>query len=220
MAIHDNELEMVRASLPEYIKLARAGVEQGGLGCPTATLLFSVIDAIGSYHRKRAGYTVKIDGRDVEILVTDDHFRILNSHYFGKPNGLGLTGAQINRVYLRARCPVTHNAAVGVGCLLAEGGTRDKPIFDEKGFSWIHLPTLLERCTAAVDAFLAEAPSIIPGSEVADRLKHGIPKEWKEAYEALLNIPAGGMGSISVTGNATPPAMRAINPIATQRPTS
>lgn len=220
MAIHDNELEMVRTALPEYLTLARAGVAQGGLGYPTATLLFAIIDAIGSYHRKRAGYTVRIDGKDVAILLPGDHLRILNSHYFGAPSGLGLTGEQLNRVYLRARCPVTHNAAVGMGCLLAEGGTRERPIFDEKGFTWIHLPTLLERCTAAVDSFLAEAPSIIPGSEVADRLKHGIPAEWKEAYEALLHIHTGDMGSITVTGNATPPAMRAINPIARRPPTS
>jgi hypothetical protein len=217
MAMHENELEMVRASLPEYIKLARVGVEQGGLGCPTATLLFSVVDAIGSYHRKRAGFVVKVDGKDVEILKTDDHFRILNSQYFGRPNGLDLNGEQINRVYLRARCPVTHNAAMGMGCLLAEGGTRDEAVFDEKGFTWIHLPTLLERCSAAVEAFLAEAQSIIPGSEAADRLKHGIPEEWKEAYEALSKL--GGMGtSVSVTGNATAPRMNSINPIANIRP--
>lgn len=215
MAIEQDVASMVRGALPEYIRLAKVGVEQGGLGYPTATLLFAVIDAIGSYHKRVEDFRVTVDGQALGIPQDDKHFRILNATYFGDPNGLGLTGRQIERVYARARCPVTHNASIGPGVMLIEGTTATHPIFDRDGWTFVHLPQLLECCERAVGRFLEVSDSIIPASIAAQRVAGGIPPDWEGAATTLAQLyPITDLSHASASGMGSSSALRRVTPLA------
>src|SRR5207247_7744918 len=114
---------------------------------------------------------VKVDDQDVAIKGTTDHLRILNSHYFGDPNGFGLSGGQINRLYSLARSRITHNALVGAGCTLAEGTPQRPAIQEVDSIIWIYLPDFWNRCNEAVRRFLAVADEVIPASAVVRELR-------------------------------------------------
>jgi hypothetical protein len=209
MAVHDDEVEMAKRALPEYLTMAKAGVEVGGLGFPTATLLFAIVDIIGSYHRGNAAFTVKIDRHDVGIPGVNEHLRILNSKYFGDSNGFELTGAQINRLYSLVRSRVTHNALVGEGCVLAEGAPPRPAIQEVDGIIWVYLPELWNRVNEAVGKFAVVADAIIPLSDVVKEMREKEARQgvtFAAAIAGLRNLSFGGsMANITAMARPTPP---------------
>jgi hypothetical protein len=203
MSIETDEVQMVKRALPEYLTMAKAGVEVGGLGFPVATLLFAVASTIGSYHEKDATLKVRVDGHDVSIIGTDDHLRILNSQYFGDPNGLGLTGNEIGRLYSLVRSRVTHNALVGEGCYLAEGEPTKPAIQQTDGLICVYLPELWNRCNEAATRFLAVADKVIPSSSVVQALREKEARQgvnYEAALKQLQSMPWGGQISVTAMG--------------------
>jgi hypothetical protein len=178
MAVEQDEVAMARAALNEYLELARRGfTDQGVLGYPTATILFSFIDAIGSYHRDVLSFTVRVDNADLGITRPEHHMRILNSDYFG----LRLSAEQINRLYRLTRSPLTHNGLVGAGTALWPGEPGGVAIEETEGLLHIRLAALLTLCERAYEKFKANADAIVPNSAPVRELRE------KEAnYEAQI----------------------------------
>jgi hypothetical protein len=209
MAIHEDELKMAKLALPEYLTLSLAGVETGGLGFPVATLLFSVVDIIGSYHRGDPGFTVAIDGEQLSIPSVEHHLRILNSKYFGEPNGFALSTTQINRLYTIARSRVTHNALIGEGCVLAEGESKLPAIAEVKGVIWIYLPEFWSRCRDAVERFMAVADTVIPNSAVVRELRDKEARQgvnYSEGIRILRNLASATVANnVTAMGRPDPP---------------
>src|SRR5262245_61958692 len=160
MSIHEDELSMLQESLPEFIRLARVGIdtkkENGGvLGYPSAALLLAIVDIIGSYLRKREGVkpcTVVVPGMPKQQAIKNKghHFLALNSRYFEYT----FTGEQIDKLYEMSRCPLTHSALLGIGIRLhVDEQIADGIEFRADG-AHISLPDFLPRCERAVERFL------------------------------------------------------------------
>jgi len=142
MAIHESIPLLLKESLSELIFVADYCVNYrkenpqwpkkqigGCLGFPASILLFSIVDAIGSYYRDRADFIITVDGRD-ETIKNDGfhHFYILNSDYYDKQN---LSGEFIKKIYNNYRSLLIHNAALPFNHFLEIGNVTDKP-FDVK----------------------------------------------------------------------------------------
>ena len=82
MAIHETPSSMLKESLDETLDAAKYCVEYkkldkkwgefatgGCLGYPSAILLFSLIDSIGSYFRKNKTFEVLIDSKNENYLL-------------------------------------------------------------------------------------------------------------------------------------------------------
>lgn len=200
MAVHNNEVSLVREAIQDCLKLARLGIEHekkngGALGYPAATCLFSLIDAIGSFQRGNSAFTVLIDGKTRLINSTGEHIFILNSHYFG----FDLTERQLGEVYKLSRSPLTHNALLGWGqCLLVGEPSRSAIDCTTKG-TLIYLPALLERCEHASWRFLAEADKVIPMSralrEVREKSDKFYGDQVTKAMDKLAANMDGGLGT-------------------------
>jgi hypothetical protein len=75
MALHDSTVSMLKESLPEYLKAAEFCInyrkdktyghdqEGGCLGYPGTSLMFCILDTIGSYYRGRKDIFVDIEGK-------------------------------------------------------------------------------------------------------------------------------------------------------------
>lgn len=213
MSIHEGELSMLRESLPEYVRLARVGIEfrkenGGALGYPSATLLLAVVDILGSHLRKREGldpYTVTVDGEPQPIKKTAHHFRVLNSPYFG----LSLSAAEIEKLYDLSRCPLTHNALLGLGVWLSVNESIPEGIAFRDGLTHVSLPDLLERCEQAVTRFLADAEKIVAESAGVDELqKESYSSANAEAIKRLKELAAssdlGTSAQVSGMGSSKP----------------
>jgi hypothetical protein len=212
VAIHDDELAMLTESLPEFVALARLGIDSkkakgGALGYPTAALLLAVVEIIGSHLRKREGvepYVVPVPGtaKPQSIKNKGDHFLALNSPYFGYT----FPSEQIGKLYEMSRCPLTHSAILGIGIRLHV----DEPIpggitFRADG-AHISLPDFLQRCECAVALFIADAPTLLPDSAAVAELAR---KSYSEANAEIikeLKANAGNWGqSVQASGMGTPP---------------
>lgn len=131
MAIHDTKLGLINEALTEYLTVARHCIvtDKGNGGCfgfPAALLLLCCVDAVGAYHRTRAGYKVMVDGQLEEIHSNkpSTYFYILNAPIFGQM----LTKKQIAEIYSHFRSMLAHGAAIKAGGFLAIG-THDDPPF-------------------------------------------------------------------------------------------
>jgi hypothetical protein len=169
MARHLDQVSMLRESLEEYLVLAEIGINfekknKGVLGYPSATLLFAVVDAIGSYHRGDPKFTVTVDGEPKPIIETGDHVLILNSGYFG----CELSEHALREIYSLMRSSLTHNAVVGRGLSLHVGEVRPAIRATATGVE-LYLPGFLESCKKAMEKFIAVADKVVPTSKaVAD----------------------------------------------------
>jgi hypothetical protein len=197
MAIHEDELSMLRESLPEYLRLARIGIETkkengGVLGYPSATILFAVVDAIGSHLRKAEGvevYTVTVEGKPRPISGTAHHFHALNSPYFG----LDLKESEIERLYNLSRSPLTHNARLGFGVRLTVDRSIPEVFVFQDGVLTISLPDLLKRCEVAVEAFLADGEKVVAESASVEELRmKALAPSNAEAMKKLEELAASG----------------------------
>lgn len=113
---------MLEESLDETLEAARICVfyektnskwgrfNNGGcLGFPAGILLFSIIDAIGSYFWGDKTFNVNLDGKQVTIGGDGwEHFKILNSKYFNKT----LSSSFLKVLYKNFRCSLVHNATL------------------------------------------------------------------------------------------------------------
>jgi len=171
VAIHDDAVSAVKEGLPEYLELARIGISHtkpggGVLGLASATLLFAVVDAIGSYHRGDPKYTVPMDGKQRTINSTSDHIFILNSPYFG----LAFTEDELHAIYRLGRSPLTHNALLGAGQWLFVGEPEREAIESKDEGIHVYLPKFLSLCEEAAKKFLAVADAVVPNSKAVQEL--------------------------------------------------
>ena len=172
MAVHSNKEDQIAEALSEYIQVAGYCIEtnKGNGGCfgyPAAAMLFICIDAIGSYHRGKDGYSVRIEGRDLKIDGgASKHYRILaDEGYFG----LKLSLKQIEKLYDQYRCLLLHNAALKRGNVLAIGTENDPPFLfgDDGNVKWINLVPLFRIVSSAVSKFLVDGRSVVTASKQA-----------------------------------------------------
>jgi len=196
MGIHDNEVSMLREAFPEYLELARMGISHrkpngGALGYPSATCLFALIDAIGSYHRGDPSFTVQIEGRPETIRRTGHHIRILNSRYFE----FDLTLEQLEALYELSRSPLTHNASLGGGQWLWVGEPARPAIESKADGIHVYLPALLAACEKAVERFLAVADEVVPRSLAVENLRRAAQRRSGQVREARANVE--GLGGIA-----------------------
>jgi hypothetical protein len=169
MAIHNSTHSLIHEALSEYLAIAEhcisTGKPTGGCyGFPTALLCFIIVDAIGSFYRRNASFTINMDGKPKTI--NGDGFKnyyILNSDYYG----LSLVETDIRRLYEYYRCLLVHNAALAQNCVLAIGKETDPP-FERRmslHIDYVNLRPFLDLSHIAVAKFLRVSPTLIPVSK-------------------------------------------------------
>ncbi|MEK9179289.1 MAG: hypothetical protein AAB893_02370 [Patescibacteria group bacterium] len=138
MTIHENIPSLLKESLLELIFVAEYCVDyrktnpqwpkgqvSGCLGFPASILLFSIVDAIGSYYREDKDFRITVDGNNKRIRNDSfQHFYILNSDYYNKQ---GLSEGFIKKIYNNYRSLLIHNAALPFDHFLEIGNSYDKP---------------------------------------------------------------------------------------------
>jgi hypothetical protein len=170
MAIHNQRVGLIRESLVEMIHVARYCIThrktdrkiwkqftgEGILGFPSAVILFSVIDCIGSVFRGDNNFKIIIDGKERIIKTTTQHIYILNSKYFG----LNLKQIELDNIYKNIRSPLTHNSLLPSGYFLYDEDEGYKvPFRIEKDEShnlcyFVYLVPLFHQTTKAAEAFI------------------------------------------------------------------
>ncbi len=175
MMIHPDTISMLQESLPEYIRVAEwcvhfekdalwgPGQAGGRLGFPAALILFSIVDAIGSFHRGNQDFTVLLDGHSASIRRQGfQHFYVLNSEYYG----LGLSKAMIERLYANFRDLLVHNAALAPEhFLISLPDVAEAFLESHDGRLLVNINGFLGITESAVRLFLKQLPTIVPGSE-------------------------------------------------------
>lgn len=174
MAIHPNLSSMLKESLNEITDIARHSVQtikaNGGVyGFPSAMLLFSFIDTIGSFLRGNKNEAIQIDGTTKLINADSEHYLVLNSRFFG----FSFTQKQIAFIYEMCRCKILHNSVIGKRIALAPRWssaiefTYSKANKTEIETCMIGITELLEKCEAAKTIFLSEIDDILKESRQA-----------------------------------------------------
>ena len=128
MAIHNSTHSLIEEAITEYLTIANyclmtAKPTGGCYGFPTALLLFSIVDAIGSFYRGNGSFIIKVDGKNETIKNADQHYFILNSDYYSQ----NLSEKNIKKLYEYYRCLLVHNAALAPGHFLSIGKLTDVP---------------------------------------------------------------------------------------------
>mgnify|MGYP006990009804 CR=1 FL=1 len=186
MALHKTPSSMLKESLNESLEAARLCVYYrksdekwgdyatgGCLGFPSAIILFSIIDTIGSYFRKDKQFTVNIDNKKYSIHGEGwEHFKILNSKYFRQSLSLDF----IKTLYQKFRNSVTHNSVLGQNAIMFLDEIRAEPIsyqskafattIDEKGdkIYLVSITELYKMCEYAVMEFNKDIDIVVPNS--------------------------------------------------------
>jgi len=117
MAYHTDPAQMVVEAIDECLLMAEHGInfaKPGGgiLGYPTALLLLSVIDILGSY-----------------AVSSKEHFQVLQQPCFALP----LTTQQIKQIEHWYRNLLAHNGFVALGALMQPDESGDPFVLDENG---------------------------------------------------------------------------------------
>lgn len=186
MATHDTPNSMLKESLKEILEAARFCSEYrkkddkwenfktgGCLGYPSAILLFSIIDSIGSYFRKDNDFKIEIEGKQ-ERIDSDgwQHFKILNSKYFNQ----NLDSDFLKILYSKFRSFLTHNSVLGKDSIMimSNDSIRENisgiPFFkgkteENKDVYVISIKELFDLCECAVDMFLMDSDNVVPKSK-------------------------------------------------------
>lgn len=169
MAIHNTTHGLIHEALTEYLAIAEhclsTGKPTGGCyGYPSALLLFSIVDAIGSFYRGNKSFTIVADQKKKTINGVDSHYLILTSDYYGQ----SLTEKDIQRLYEYYRCLLVHNAALAPEHFLAIGDPTDLPFVKRPGskhVDYVNLRPFLDLSHVAVAKFLKIAPALVPISK-------------------------------------------------------
>jgi hypothetical protein len=151
----------------EFAKPSDWGSEAGHcLGFASALLLFSIVDAIGSYHRG-SGASFAVEKKERQIDGADfRHFFVLNGdRYYGQD----LSHAAIKELYDDYRSLLTHNASIASGqsLILDPHEAALFPIRD--GSMAVNLHAFHNRSVVAVEVFLAKG--MVETSQVVRNLK-------------------------------------------------
>ncbi len=186
MAYHETPASMLKESLVESLAAAKycsdyrktedkwGEFKTGGcLGYPSAILLFSIIDTIGSYFRKDKSFKVTIDSKE-QTIDSDgwQHFKILNSKYFNQ----NLSTDFIKALYLKFRSFLTHNSVLGENSVMimnndSLGQNISGQSFligkDKEGIDVyvISIEELWELCNKSVSIFTADIDTVVPNSK-------------------------------------------------------
>ena len=128
MAIHTQKIELIKESLFELLHVVDYSIKyhktdpniwgdhaKGGvLGFPSAIILFSIIDFLGSVFYKNESFEIIIEGKKRKIKNTSQHIYILNSKYFN----LDLSQTDLENIYTNFRSTLTHNSLMPGGYYL------------------------------------------------------------------------------------------------------
>jgi hypothetical protein len=168
MAYHEEAASVVTEAIDEYLLMAEYGINfrkaSGGiLGYPTALLLLSVIDILGSY-----------------AVASKEHFLVLSQPCFG----LQLTVAQIKRIEHWYRNLLAHNGFIAPGTVLrpdddGEPFTLDshgeptvlrvKPLFRAVKLAWERFDkSLLDATRHMKPSHVVTAPVDLRGSPASE----------------------------------------------------
>ena len=186
MAMHETPSSMLKESLDETLEAAKYGVDYkktdkkwgdfatgGCLGYPSAILLFSIIDSIGSYFRKNDTIEILIDGKKNRINAAGwEHFKILNSKYFNQT----LSSDFMKKLYNKFRSCLTHNSVIGSETLMIPNNTLIKPPVQDKAFGIytdssgntshvISIKELWDLCFKAVEHFKLDIDMVVSTSK-------------------------------------------------------
>jgi len=171
MAIHDTIVSLLKESLLEYLHVAEFCINYrkettwgrnqvgGCLGYPGTTLMFCILDTIGSYHRGRKDFFVEVDGKKRNIRNDSyQHFFILNSEYYQQR----LSQSTIKKLYENYRNLLLHNAALANDHLLfiGEPNTIPFPIHDNRPH--VNVTAFLRVSKEAVNLFMTRIDDIVP----------------------------------------------------------
>lgn len=168
MAERNTIEEVVADALIEYIKIAELCIETGH-GFPAALLLFTIVDAIGSYYEGNKDFIIPIDGEEKAIQKENrEHYYILNSKYY-KQN---LTEEEIGVIYSYYRNKLIHNSALKPGYFLKMDDVSGQVFTynkDEKR-NYVNLKPFYNVSYNAVQEFLKDSNVVIPNSKQGKRL--------------------------------------------------
>lgn len=174
---HSSPSEMLLESLDEFLFSAKLSLEYikrdrakwpkphalgGTLGFSTTLLLFSIVDAIGSYYD---GLEVTIGESKKKIRPGNpkSHFFILNSPLFN----LKLSETDFDQIYSALRNKIAHNSLIGKEIMLHPGRNitfiKVNPI-KGKGRYTVYLKSFYEACECAIEQFKIEIPNVVPNS--------------------------------------------------------
>jgi hypothetical protein len=187
MALHSTPSSMLKESLIESLEAAKFcanyrktdekwGTYQTGgcLGYPSAILLFSIIDSIGSYFRKNKDFKIIIDNKKYSIDGEGwEHFKILNSKYFNQSLSLDL----IKTLYQKYRNYVIHNSVLGRNAIMvmdeihlthstnqSSSFATTQNVLGEQIYI-ISIAGLLKLCDFAIAEFSRDIDTIVPKSK-------------------------------------------------------
>lgn len=191
MAIHSTPASMLKESLDETLEASRycatykktdtkwGEFNTGGcLGYPSAILLFSLIDSLGSYFRKNKSFKMSIDGNSESINGTGwEHFKILNSKYFNQ----NLPKAFIKTLYNSYRSRLTHNSVLGKDVHMIPDNSTFEDLADSnsafisetdtngKTYYLISILELFNLCEKAVQDFKLDIDNVVPNSKSGNK---------------------------------------------------
>ncbi|MCK9624976.1 MAG: hypothetical protein M0R23_00715 [Bacteroidales bacterium] len=183
MALHETPASMLKESLDETLEAAKFCSDYkktdtkwdkfatgGCLGYPSAILLFSLVDTIGSYFRKNSDFKILIDGKQEIINAAGwEHFKILNSKYFNQ----NLSKQSLKLLYEKSRSCLIHNSVLGSNIVMVPDNTAIQPETHEKAFvsidaDSIHIISIKEfweLSKSAVEMFKKDIDTVVPKSK-------------------------------------------------------
>lgn len=146
----------------------------GCLGFPSAIILFSIVDTIGSYFRRNDQFKIKIDNEEHSINSDGwEHFKILNSKYFGQSLSLDF----IKALYSKFRNYTTHNSVLGKNTRMFLDDMAISPIsYQSKAFAksidqnnevmyLLSITEFYKICAFAVAKFIHDIDEVVPKSK-------------------------------------------------------
>jgi hypothetical protein len=198
MALDTKIDEHVIETLREFLKLAEIGLsarkcdldgdfrkDDGCLGSPAASLLFSIVDSIGAYHR--GDYNLRVSNHRRPYIDQDGyvHFFILNSRYFRQT----LSDEEVQFLYGQYRSNLSHNAAVSGGVLIYNK-EEPEPFPLRNGARVVNLQALYQATKDALNTFIKESQIVIPRSRQGSGIKRATQATALKDSDTV--IPASG----------------------------
>lgn len=161
MAIHNDIPSIIKESLEEMILVAEYCLKfkkdkalwssEGCYGYPTALLLLSIADSIGSY----------VEGGNIE-----NHFKILNNK---KYYGLNLDAKDLEVIYKKYRNLLSHNTALAMEHFLDIGKPEDSVLSKKEGRYTLMLTPFYNASKKAVKVFL-DNPDILKNNKMIETI--------------------------------------------------
>lgn len=161
MAIHKNIPSMLQESLPEMLLVAKYCIEfrkniniwpaPGCYGYPSALLLLSIADSIGSY---------------IEKGSVENHFKVLNNPVYYR---LSLGANELKIIYNNYRNLLSHNTAMATNVGLDIGLSSSPVLESQNGLYLLNLVPFYDVSVRAVNALLNN-PDILKDNQTVDNI--------------------------------------------------